>query len=176
MRQKIMKYVYVILVLLVIVIGIEFVANYYNSVDITDNSKLIQYISNKDHIRDISILKEKHSGKLFSILYKGNDSVRLILLERTEIPNRYKILGGSHTGQSFGTFNYGDSKGTLIIVFGDNSVIKASKYSMKNDDITYSENIENTDYVLRIFRTPDNNTINSDLYLYDTNNNQIGSY
>ncbi len=176
MRQKIFKYIYVFFAFLALVIGSEYVVNYYNTIDIKNNSKLIQYVSNKDNISDITILKESESGKLFSILYKGKDSIRLMILERTKIPNRYKILGGSHTGQSFGTFNFGNSKGTLIIVFGDNSVINASKYSMESGGITYSESIKNMDYVLRIFRIPDSNDINSNLYLYDSNNNQIGFY
>lgn len=54
--------------------------------------------------------------------------------------------------------------------------MKASKYSMENRVLTYTENINNFDYVLRIFRMTDSYDIESNLYVYDTNNKLIRQY
>lgn len=175
-KKRIIYGISVVLTILALFIGGKFLINYYGMVDVTDEGELIQYISDNDNANEISILKTSQSGEFFAILYKFNDSVRLFILEKTIIPNYYRRLGGSHTGQSFGTYNFADSKGALIIVFGDNSVLNASKYSIMNEGITYSEEIKDMDFVLRIFHIPDSNDTGSDFYLYDSNNNQIRFY
>jgi len=47
---------------------------------------------------------------------------------------------------------------------------------MKNSTITYTENIHNMDYVLRVYRIPDSYNLDSDLWTFDANETLISEY
>jgi hypothetical protein len=44
---------------------------------------------------------------------------------------------------------------------------------MKNGDRNYNQDIKNMDYVLKVYRLPPSDDINSMLKLYDSKNNEI---
>lgn len=129
-------YIMILLILFTIIIGIILALNYFSSVEIHNEKRLIQFIEKKDKVNNISIVKESDYQEIHCILYTFNGVVRLFILEKNLIPNRYEYFGGSYGSTDFGTYNYGDNKGALIIVYGDNTKHQAYRYNMKNGEVT----------------------------------------
>ncbi|HWT76475.1 MAG TPA: hypothetical protein VN258_17395 [Mobilitalea sp.] len=150
--------------------------DYSHSVDNKNEFALMRFIEERDNVSNISIIKQSDYENIHSILYTCNGSIKLFIMEKSTISNRYKYFDGSGGSSGFGTYNCFDSNGVLIIVYGDNSSLNASKYAMENGTVTYLENIENIDYVLRIYRFPRSFDMNSNLYLYDSNGGLIREY
>lgn len=147
--------------------------NYQSSVNISDKQELIQFVEKHDKVSNITLLKTSENGELYSLIYQYKDKTRLFILEKSKFLNRYSYFGGSNGSDDFGTYNFGNPQYALIIVYGDNTKLNAIKYTMKNQDKVYSQDIENMDYVLQIYRLPSSDNINSILQLYDSKNNEI---
>lgn len=163
-----------ILITVISIISLIILFNYMTTINIMDKQKLVHFIEKHDRVTPVSIVKTSKNGELYSVLYQYNNKTRLFILEKSKfIRNRYQYFGGGYNNRFFNTYNFSNSKYALIIVYGDNTKTHAAKYSMKNDDITYSEDLKDMDYVLRIFRIPYSNNISSNLKLYTSDNSEL---
>ncbi len=175
-QKKLTYFITILLILITIIIGINLLVNYKSTVDVRKENELIHFIEQTDKVRNISIVKQSDYQELHCVLYTLGGYLRLFILEKSIIPNRYIYYGGAGGTNRFRTYNFADSKGVLIIVYGDNTEIQANTYTMKNSTITYTENIHNMDYVLRVYRIPDSYNLDSDLCTFDANETLISEY
>ncbi|MEG0365332.1 MAG: hypothetical protein RR585_00755 [Coprobacillus sp.] len=150
-----------------------------------DNNNLVN-INNQDSISNsilkikgynsINIVKEKKYYNYYAVIYKpsppldnSEENLELLIYRKAQSfsSNNYEYYGGATSSKNFNTFN-GNEKGkeTMIIVYGDNRLVKAHSYSITNSETTYKKNIEQ-DFILDIYVLRDTDNCSSVNKLYD---------
>lgn len=68
--------------------------------------------------------------------------------------NRYHYYGKARSSRHFNTYNGYDghkNNQSIIIVYGNNQILKAKSYSVKNEEFYVKKHINNKDYILDIY-------------------------
>lgn len=151
-----------------------------NTVRLSNRDDIINYISNElykdeDALFDIKIIENK--GNRMYILYsdKKNDTRLLIMERKYFINNRYNRYGGGGGNNPINTYITGSPRETLIVVYGNNSRVQAYRYSITNDNITYSECIKNRDYFLTVYQIPYSKLITAGVSLLNESNEKLNN-
>jgi len=166
-----------IVVLLLIVIG-YIAVHFLSSENVFSDKWLEKLICKEQGVDDVSILARDYEEDLLAVLYSdGLDDSKLFILEQDKIfRDRYRYFGaGNHTA-TFATYNTSDSEhGALIIVYGNNSDLKAYSYKFINDRKQYKRH-NLGQYIVDIYLLKDSNDISCAGYVYDINDNLISNF
>lgn len=152
-----------------------------STININNDQDLLSYIEKKYNYSNISIeIKEKdQNGNLLFVYYLINSktSELLILKQNKIIENRYSIIGSCKGNRSIDMYSFKTNNHTIIVVYGDNSHIKANKLVIKTTktDNIY-ENIAGKNYILTIYKLSPNVEDITNIILFDKNNNPIYKY
>lgn len=148
--------------------------HYMSSICISDKQELINFISKKENIQQVTIMETKIKDGFLATYYDNGTEEQLIILEEDSVfSNRYKYFGGASSSSHFDTYNFGQScSWALIIVYGNNSDLRATSYEFFNNGNTYT-NQNLGDYVLDIYKIEGTSDISSNGYIYDKNGNKI---
>ncbi len=151
--------------------------HYISSANVLDNEKLINFIVEVESVEKVSILMKQYKKNLLAVLYNDGQKDKLIILQQDGIfKNRYKYFGGGSHSSQFATYNYSDPEyGTLIIVYGNNSDLKAYSYEFINDRKQYKRH-NLGQYIVDIYLLKDSKDISCEGYVYDVNNNLISDF
>lgn len=171
------KIVISIIVGMLLITGSYLGSHFLTSKDVTTDEKLEEFISSKEGIDNVSILARDYKEDLLAVLYNDGVDDKLFILEHDKVfKNRYRYFGGGHHTAKFATYNSSDSKhGTLIIVYGNNSDLKAYSYQFINDEKQYKkQNIGQ--YVVDIYLLKESKNISCEGHVYDSNNNLIDDF
>ena len=171
------KLVISIIVGMLLITGSYLGSHFLTSKDVTSDKRLEEFISNKEGIDNVNILARDYKEDLLAILYSDGVDDKLFVLEQDKIfKKRYRYFGGGHHTAKFATYNSSDSKHrALIIVYGNNSDLKAYSYQFMNDGKQYKrQNIGQ--YVVDIYLLKESKNISCEGYVYDRNNNVIDEF
>lgn len=178
-NKKIIPLIIKIVSFIVIIIAIVLAFRIYDTVNVNNNESLISYIEKKENSSNIEIKKKKNYGKLCFLLYtKNNNSYKLIILNRDNIfKNRYCLFGSS--GSSFKTdpveiYIFPQTNYNLVVVFGNNSKLHASKYEIVNNDkILYDENLNVNQYILGVYKIQADDTFSNKVEFFDNEGDRV---
>jgi hypothetical protein len=173
-----MKKVLIITVTTVCIFLIPFFGwHFLSSTLISDNQKLEDFISRNDQVKQVNIKATTAKDQFLVAYYSNGTSEKMIILEKDKIfPNRYKFFGGGSGPGYLNTYNYSESNShALIIVYGNNTKLKASSYNMNHDGHTYSnKKLEN--YVLDVYCFDHTSNAACTGDINDRNGNIIGQF
>jgi hypothetical protein len=148
-----------LLVLICISATVFFGWHYLSTERFSDNQKLADFISKQDHVKQVDIKATSTKDGFFAAYYSDGTSEKMIYFDQDSIfSNRYRYSGAGHSSSALNTYNYSESNSwALIIVYGNNTDLKAASYKFGDNGKTYS-NQKLGNYVLDIYRidhTPD---------------------
>ncbi|MCY6372196.1 hypothetical protein [Clostridium ganghwense] len=170
-----MKKIFIISIAGICFLAVYFFSSHYiSSIGVTDEQELINFISKKENVQQVNILKTKTEEGFLAAYYNNGTENRLIVLEEDNIfSNRYRYFGGSYSSSNFNTYNFGESSSwALIIVYGNNYDLKATSYQFCNNGNTYT-NQNLGKHVLDIYKIEGTSDISSKGCIYDKNGNKI---
>lgn len=162
--KKIIITIILVFISLFLLIGPKLYYQYNESlIDINNKNSVIEYILKNTQTKSIEILKEEKKEDYYCVLYmiSTNEDIsyvseELMIFKKSNIPflNRYHYYGKARSSRYFNTYNsYEGHKNdqSIIIVYGNNQLLKAKSYSMKNEEFYVKKNLNNKDYILDIY-------------------------
>ena len=172
MNKRLIIILSVIVFVFILVLGFK----YSSSVNISNSVELSKYISKKDGVENIDILKTDQKGDFFCVLFSNGKSNKMMILERVPILNRYVYSGGSYNDSDIGTFNFNQSSSwSLIVVYGNNMTLGAHSYVFQNNDYLFGKtNLDK--YILDIYIIEDTDNPCSIGHTYDADGNELGQF
>lgn len=170
-----MKKIFLTSTVVICFLAICFLGKYYTSLtSVSNKQELINFISCKENVEKVDIMATKEQDGFLAVYYNNGTENRLSILEEDRIfSNRYEYFGGASGSSNFNAFNFGQSSSwALIVVYGNNSDLKAASYKFSNNGKSYS-NEKLKAYVLDIYKIEGTSDISSHGYIYDKNGNEI---
>lgn len=141
-----------------------------------DPTSFSNYLKDKNNTSSVDIVKIVEDQREIFILYRGDDSkIAMAYFEPSKImKSRYVYSGSAKSSSIFSSYNFGTPQETMIVIYGDNTNIKADKVSFTNGSTTYTEKISDEDYVLTIYRFKKGDSISAEkITLLDKDGNRI---
>lgn len=153
-----------------------------NLINIDNQDSVINNILQLKGYTSINVVKEKKYKDYYAILYYESNSnldnskknLELAIYKNIDdLKNNYDYYGGASSTKDFDTFNCNDKgQETIIIVYGNNQLTKASSYCIESSQNLYKKNIE-LDLILDIYIIYDTNNCSSVNRLLDINEELI---
>lgn len=149
----------------------------FSSRDVSDHHMLKNFIVQIDGAEKVDILGTKAQGEFLAVYYDDGTEDRLMILEQDNIfKNRYEYFGGASSSEDIDTFNFGQSnQWALIVVYGDNTKLKAASYAFDNNGETYRSQ-QLGEYLLDIYKIEDTTSPSSAFALYDKYGEKMAVY
>lgn len=149
----------------------------FSSSDVSDHHMLKDFIIQKDGAEKVDILETQTQGEFLAVYYDDGTEDRLMILEQDNIfENRYEYFGGASSSENIDTYNFGQSdEWALIVVYGDNTKLKAASYAFDNNGETYRSQ-QLGEYILDIYKIEDTPSPSSAFALYDENGVKMSVY
>ena len=156
-----------------------------SSIDINNKNSVIEYILKITQYKSVEILKEKKYEDYYCVLYSipTNEDTsyareELMIFRKSNILflNRYNYYGKARSSNNFNTYNGyegGNKDQLIIIVYGNNQIIKAKSYSVKNEEFYAEKNIDGKKYILDIYILYHTDNCSSLNQLFDNAGNLI---
>lgn len=175
-----------VLMSLSILIGTKIYYRYNESlINVNDKNSIIEYILKTTQYKSIKILKEEKCEDYYCVLYSkvskrdaSYKSEELMIFRKSNISflNRYDYYGKARSSKDFNTYNGyegGKRDQSLIVVYGNNQMIQAKSYCVKNEKLYANKNIDNKDYILDIYILHHTDNCSSLNQLFDNTGNLI---
>lgn len=146
------------------------------TVDGNSVEAMARCIEKQQGIPSVQVLNTNKTDRFLCVLYDGHaHSPALFIWESSLLPGRYRSVGGGHTTEAIGTYNFNQSgRWSLIVVYGDNTQLNAASYTFINHASTYGrDGLE--PLFLDVYVLPNTPDAASPGTLFDAAGNAIGS-
>lgn len=181
-----MKKIIFAAIISIIIICIIIFSIYYSTLIDADNPEKLQSVliktisqqykgSKSVDASALSIKAVEQYGELRCIYFQYQNSNYVTILKRDYLFNKkYKHFGQGTSSSDFDTYNFWDgrTKQGIIIVYGNNTILHATKYKFTNSNNTYQKIIDQ-EYVLDIYILDNSDNASSNGYIYDNNDDVI---